>query len=286
MFKQVKFLIVLMLPLLLLGNVLAQDDIESVSITITDEELTVPETVNAGWVDITFDNTSEIPSFLIFSRLDDDATMDDFMEALMELMGGATDVIPPATFLGSPSPAPATAYSVTYNLEAGMYILLNVAGEEPQIATFMVEGDDVESDFEPESDLAIALVDFAFGLPAELPAGEQTWLIDNIGEQWHEMIFIPVPDGTSLEEAMSFMMEMEGEGEEEMEGEEGEEAGMPEFGFAWAPMSSGQQAWVDIDLPAGTYLVTCFIEDVNSEDMTIHAELGMIQIVTVVEAED
>lgn len=284
MFKQVKVLIVFMLPLLLLGSVLAQDDIESVTITLAEEGVTLPEMITAGWVEVTFDNTSEIPSFLILARLDDDATMDDFMGALMGMMSGETGIIPPATFLGSPSPAPATEHSATYAIEAGTYILLNVAGEEPQIETFVVEGEAEESDFEPESDQTIPLVDFAFGLPAELSAGEQTWMIENLGEQWHEMVFIPVPDGTTLEEAMSFMMAMEGEGD--MEGEGGEEAGMPEFGFVWAPMSSGQQAWVDVDLPAGTYLVSCFIEDVNSEDMAIHAELGMIQIVTVVEAED
>lgn len=278
----VMIIVIVVVTAVLSGNVLAQDDVESVSITITDEELTVPESVPAGWVEVVFENTSEMPSFLIMSRLDDDATMDDFMAALMELMGGATDVIPPASFLGSPSPAPDTSISVTYNLLAGTYILLNVAGEEPQIATFMVEGKTMESDFEPESDLTIPLVDFAFGLPAELTAGEQTWLIENLGEQWHEMVFIPMPDGTTLEEAMSFMMAMEGD----MDSEEGEEAGMPEFGFAWAPMSSGERAWVGVDLPTGTYLVSCFIEDVNSEDMTIHAELGMMQIVTVVDAEE
>ena len=278
--------VVLLLTQLMLGSVMAQDEVASATITISEEELSVPETISAGWVELTYENASEIPSFLIMSRLDDDATMDDFMEALMGMMGGDSSILPPATFIGAPATMPESEQSATYNLLAGTYILLNVAGEEPQIASFAVEGDMVESDFEPESDLTVALVDFSFAMPVELSTGEQTWLIENIGEQWHEMIFIPVPDGTTLEEAMPMLMAMEDEGEGEGESEDDGEEAMPEFGFIWSPMSHDEQAWVTVDLPAGTYLVTCFIEDVNSEEMASHAELGMMQIVTVVEAED
>ena len=99
-----------------------------------------------------------------------------------------------------------------YNLAA---VLLNVVGEEPQIATFAVEGETADIDFEPEADLTAALVDFAFGLPVELPTDEQTWLIENLGEQGHELIVIPVPDGTTLEDAMSLLMAGEEEAEDE-----------------------------------------------------------------------
>jgi hypothetical protein len=263
---------VLML-LAIAGTVFGQPAISSVTITLSAEGMVAPETIPAGWVEITFENTAEAPLFGIMARLDEDATMDDFMGALMGMMGGDAGIVPPATFTGAPAAMPGTLQRVTYNLAAGTYILLNVAGEEPQIATFVVEGEVAEGDFEPEADLIIPLVDFAFGLPAELPAGEQTWLIENIGEQWHEMIFIPVPDGTTLEDAMMLMMAVE-------EGAEGD-GGMPEFAAVWSPMSAGEKAWMTVDLAPGTYLVSCFIPDVNSDEHAIHAALGMIQIVTV-----
>jgi hypothetical protein len=168
---------------------------------------------------------------------------------------------------------PDTTLRVTYNLAAGNYILLNVAGEEPQIAMFAVEGEAPDTDFEPEADLSVALVDFAFGLPVELPAGEQTWLIENLGQQWHELIVIPVPDGTTLEDAMLLLTAVE-EGAEDG-------GGMPEFAAVWSPMSAGERAWVQVDLAPGTYLVSCFIEDINSDEHAIHAALGLVQIVTV-----
>lgn len=275
-------LITALLLLVIAGVVSGQTTISTATITLSSEGLTAPETIPAGWVEITFENTAEAPLFGIMGRLDDDATMDDFMDALMGIMGGDAGIVPPATFTGAPAAMPGTSQLVTYNLAAGSYILLNVAGEEPQITTFVVEGEAVESDFEPEADLTVALVDFAFGLPVELPAGEQIWKIENLGDQWHELIAIPVPDGTTLEDALSLLMAVEGEGE----GEEESESGMPEFAAAWSPMSAGERAWIQVDLAPGTYLVTCFIPDANSDEHAIHAALGMIQIVTVTEPED
>lgn len=261
------------LLLLIPGAALGQTTtIPTATITLSAEGLVTPETIPAGWVEVTFENTAEAPLFGIMARLDDDATMEDFMGVLMGMMSGEAGIVPPATFTGAPAAMPGTTQSVTYNLAAGSYVLLNVAGEEPQIATFMVEGEATDTDFEPEADLTVALVDFAFGLPAELPAGAQTWLIENLGEQWHELIVIPVPAGTTLEDAMSLLMAVE-------EGAEGE-GGMPEFAAVWSPMSAGERAWVQVDLAPGTYLVSCFIEDVNSDEHAIHAALGMIQIVT------
>lgn len=267
-------LISAVLLLVITGAVFGQTaTIPTATITLSTDGLITPETIPAGWVEIAFENIAEAPLFGIMARLDEDATMDDFMGALMGIMGGDAGIVPPATFTGAPAAMPGTTQSVIYNLAAGSYVLLNVAGEEPQIATFVVEGEAVDIDFEPEADLTVALVDFAFGLPVELPAGEQTWLIENLGEQWHELIVIPVPDGTTLEDAMSLLMAVEGEAEGE--------GGMPEFAAVWSPMSAGERAWVEVDLASGTYLVSCFIEDVGSDEHAIHAALGMIQIVTV-----
>lgn len=263
-------LTLLLVLLLFTGTVFGQTTIPTATITLSTDGLVTPETIPAGWVEIAFENIAEAPLFGFMARLDDDATLDDFMGALMGIMGGDAGIVPPATFTGAPAAMPGTTQSVIYNLAAGSYVLLNVAGEEPQIATFVVEGEAADSDFEPEADLTVALVDFAFGLPVELPAGEQTWLIENLGEQWHELIVIPVPDGTTLEDAMSLLMATEGE-----------EGGMPEFAAVWSPMSAGERAWVNVDLAPGTYLVSCFIPDANSDEHEIHAALGMIQIITV-----
>ena len=163
-------LISAVLLLLITGTVFGQTpNIPTATITLSAEELVTPETIPAGWVEIVFENTAEAPLFGMMARLDDDATMDDFMGALMGMMSGEVGIVPPAIFTGAPAAMSGTMQSATYNLAAGNYVLLNVAGEEPQIATFVVEGEAADIDFEPEADLTVALVDFTFGLPVSRP---------------------------------------------------------------------------------------------------------------------
>lgn len=280
-----------LLALLLIGSVMAQDEMQSFTIEATEDGIIVPETVDAGWAEITFDNATELPFYSIIGRLDDDVTVDEFMGSLMGVMSGESADVPLATLLGSPLALPEATEVAMYNLEPGNYVVLSVAGEMPDMATFVVEGEVSDMDIEVDADLTVPLVDFAFGIPEELEAGEQVWIIENLGEQWHEMAILSVPDGTTLEDAMMMMApeEMEEDVDAEESAEVEEEGGIDLSGisFLWSPMSEEGEALVMVDLEPGTYLVTCFLPDTSSEEMASHLELGMVQIITVVgETED
>lgn len=282
--------LVALFTLMSIGGVLAQDEMQAVTITATEDGIVVPETITAGLAEITFENATELPFYSIIGRLDEGASMDEFMGALMGVFAGDPSAMPPASFLGSPMALPGDTQTAMYNLESGMYVVLSVAGEQPDMTTFVVEGDiaDVE---EIEADLVLPFADFVFGLPSELVAGEQIWQIENRGEQWHEMVFMALPDGATMEDAMMLMMPPETEESMDAEATEeaAQEAGEPSMdgiSFLWSPMSSGNSAFTQIDLEPGTYLVICFIPDNTSEEGLSHAEQGMMQIVTVIEAED
>lgn len=276
---------VIALFVLMSTSVFAQDDdMQALTIAATGDGIVVPETVAAGLAEITFENDTEIPFYSIIGRLDDGVEMEEFMGALMGVFAGDPSANPPANFLGSPLALPGETQTAMYNLEAGMYIVLSVAGEQPDMATFMVEGEMAE-EIGVEADLTVGLADFVFGLPEELPAGEQIWQIDNVGEQWHEMVFMAVPEGSTMEDAMMMLMPPPAEEGEEMAEEEGD-PGMDGITFLWSPMSSGNSGYTKVNLAPGTYLVICFIPDSTSEEGLSHAEQGMIQIVTVVEAAD
>ena len=289
----VLFMSILALFVVMSAGVLAQDDMEAdmqvLTISATEDGIVVPETIAAGLAEITFENSTEIPFYSIVARIDDGASMDEFMGALMGVFAGDPSANPPANFLGSPMALPGETQTAMYNLDAGMYIVLSVAGEQPDMATFMVEGEMAE-EIGIEADLTVGLADFVFGLPEELTAGEQIWQIDNVGEQWHEMVFMSVPEGSTMEDAMMMLMPPPAEeGEEAAEGEEmAEEEGGPSMdgiSFLWSPMSSGNSGLTKINLEPGTYLVICFIPDSTSEEGLSHAEQGMIRIVTVVDAD-
>lgn len=285
---------VLALLVLISTSVFAQDDdMQVLTISATEDGIVVPEIVAAGLAEITFENTTEIPFYSIIARLDEDASMDEFMGELMGVFAGDASALPPANFLGSPLALPGETQTAMYNLEAGMYIVLSVAGEEPDMATFVVEGEAVER-VEIEADLVVPFADFVFGLPSELVAGEQIWQIENRGEQWHEMVFISVPEGSTMEDAMMMLMPppaeepANGEASAEATEEVAQEEGGPMDGltYLWSPMSSGNSALTSVNLEPGTYLVLCFIPDSTSEEGLSHAEQGMMQIVTVVEADE
>jgi hypothetical protein len=274
--RAIRALLVLVTAALTASAMYAQDELPTATISAAADGVTVPETLPEGLVAITFDNTAEAPFVPILLRLNDDVTMDDFMGAMGGDPGQMTEL---ATLKGGTQINPASTVEVTYDFTPGNYALLNFAAEEPQVATFTVEDDaavESGSQTEPEADLKVALVDFAFGIPVELKAGEQTWLLDNRGQQWHEMVVYKIDDKLSLADAKALVLES-------MTAEDPSTLGL-EQAFLWLPMSEEQHAWVNLDLEPGTYAVACYLPDVNAEteeDMHSHMENGMIQFITV-----
>ncbi|MBK9121894.1 MAG: hypothetical protein IPM16_02045 [Chloroflexi bacterium] len=250
----------------LVGMVAAQAEIPSVTVTITADGLTAPGALPEGYVNVTFDNTSEAPFVGVVFQLNDGVTMDDVFTSMAE--GDPMGFLPLVRLKGGPGVMPGQSVTMTYALEAGNYALLNFFGEMPQVAAFNVtEGEDV-TQVEPATDLNVVMTDFVFGLPATLPAGSSVWQLINSGSQWHELAIAPVDAGTTAEDVLALLAE-------------GEESTLQQFPILM-PIEAGGTVWVDVDLLPGTYAVICNLPDLaNMEDMHIHYDLGMIQIVTV-----
>ena len=267
-----KFLVLSLLfgLLSLAGNLFAQEDIPTATVTASAEALTAPETLPEGLVTVIYENSAETPFVGIFGRLNEGVTMEDLMAAMAE---NPMAMVMQIALKGGPGVMPGATTEMTYNLEAGNYVLLNM-GAQPQMASITVEdGEDVEYET-PVADVTVTLEDFAFGIPPTIPAGEQLWQIDNTGEQWHEITIASVEDGTTLEDLQALMAK-------------GEESGLQIFPLVM-PLSSGESAWVTVDLQPGTYVIICNLPDIlHMEEMKIHHQLGMVQLVTVeaVEAE-
>jgi hypothetical protein len=262
--------------LLVVFSAVAQDEADA-EIILTTEGFTVPEMVEAGLTTLAFSNQTPAPLTPLFVRLNTDVTIEDFMAALEE---GEEAAISLVALLGSTAVLPNDVVEVTYALQPGTHLLLNFSEQgPPQIGQFEVTGMASEDIEMPETDLTVSLVDFAFAIPLTISAGEQTWLIRNIGEQWHEVGIMEVgPDMTINEIRDAFLSEMEEpqESGDESEGPVGDEQ-FP--AFLWLPMSPGEEAVVSVNIEAGTYAVICYLPDFASGHS--HAELGMFQIITV-----
>ena len=240
-------------------------EIPTVTGTASDEGIDFPSEVSAGLVSFTFENNrTEAPYSPIIARLNDGVTMDDIVAA----MGGedAMVAIPRlVTLYGGSTIASGESLSYTTELTAGEYILSESEGED--FTAFTVTEGDILDMAEPEADVHLAMVDFGFGLPAFLPAGPQVWHLENVSDQWHETIIIPLPeDISSIADVRAAMAA-------------GDERDIAPA-FFWGAMSSGKEVWVTIDLEPGNYIVLCFLPDVNG-DFSPHVAHGMMQIFTV-----
>lgn len=251
------------------------DQPENPTIALTEAGLSLPEGLTSGLVTLTMQNDTENPFGPLIGRFKADTTLDTFMGALEE---GPIGALPLIDLIGGLTIQPEDALDITYDLAAGEYVVLDFSGEMPNIATFTVAESNEEPAEAPEADLDINLIDFAFAIPAELPAGEQVWKIENLGQQWHEMGVMRLEEAMTKDEVaealMAAMMS---------ENPDGPPAVPFEEVLFWSPMDPGTAAWITVDLEPGVYAITCFLPDFSSEEGMSHLAHGMIAIVTVTE---
>lgn len=259
--------IVLLVALLLSvgGAAFGQDPSAAATVTLSADGLTAPESLPAGWVTLEITNSAEAPFIGVLMRLNDGVTLDDLFTAMAEDPLG---MLPLVTLKGGPAVMPGQSGSITFNLDTGSYVLANFAGEAPQIAPIMVEDAADAAAQAPAADLEVVMVDFGYGLPLTVSAGESVWRIENAGQQWHELAIAPVEPGTAIEDLQALLSQ-------------GEESSLQQLPVLM-PMSGGESVYVNVNLQPGTYAIICNLPDLmNMDEMHTHYELGMIQLVTV-----
>ena len=248
------------------GSLMAQGEIPGVTVTATEDAIDLPSEVPSGLVTFTFVNDrAEAPFVPLIGRLNDGVTPDDIAAA--EKSDNPMDVLSLVVLYGGTAIAPGESLTYTTELTPGNYAL----NDDPQTLYFTVTESDVTDLSQPESDVALALVDFAFGVPSDFTSGSHIWHIQNFGTQWHEVAVFKVDDGTTVQDARDALMAADPENGDLPYGDPA---------FLWLPSGPNTQSWVPVDLEAGTYVVACFLPDVNG-DFSPHMAHGMIQTFTV-----
>jgi uncharacterized cupredoxin-like copper-binding protein len=161
----------------------AQDEhmMHGVTINGSDYAFDSPETLETGYQTLTFTNTGGEFHHLQLARLNDGVTLEEFQAAMQQ---GESAAFPLLEFVGGVGMvAPGQTATATVNLKKpGTYLELcfvpDVKGV-PHLALGMIKPIEVvaatATGEAPKADLVVDMVDFAFTLPAELPAGQQTW---------------------------------------------------------------------------------------------------------------
>ena len=259
-----------------LSTVLGQDAVAIPEVMVSagdDEVVDFPAVVPEGVVQFTFENNrAEMPYSPIIARLNDGVTMDQFNESMASDDEFAALAL--VTLYGGSEVAPGESGSFWLDMLPGSYVVVEFSeAGPPSVEAFDVEDTDGEVAEGPETNVTVAMVDFAFGVPLTQQAGEQVWRLMNVGNQWHEMGVFKVDEGTTIEQVQELLMAAFGS--------EDENAELPfEPAFFWAPMGPDATAWVTVDLEPGSYAVVCFLPDLLG-DFSPHVMKGMIQIFTV-----
>lgn len=274
MFRFRTIIAVLIILMISFSLSVAQDGVQQITVTYTNEGISVSSVeIPAGLTIIVMDNQSDTHNGGPIGRLKDGLTMEDFAAAAAENPFAAILVF---DLYGSLSGAPGADQSIIVDLQAGNYVFLGQGG---MMVNMTVTDSRATTQQQPEHDVNVVMVDFAYGTPSVLPAGEQIWRVRNEGEQIHEFLIISVQADTSVEEATEMFRSM-GSVFNVM-------AGNSPISplLIWGPQSPNHVAWIPITLEPGTYALGTLLPDVTTvgtegAPMT-QLDHGMVRIFTV-----
>lgn len=114
----------------------------------------------------------------------------------------------------------------------------------------------------PDADIVIKLADYSFTPSTPLTSGRHVIRVENNGTQMHEMVFVKLEPGKTLEDLAKWV-----------EKPEGPPPAGPVEGVA--AMSPGEWNTVTVNLTPGEYGFLCFIPD--AKDGKPHMMHGMVQ---------
>jgi hypothetical protein len=131
---------------------------------------------------------------------------------------------------------------------------------------------------EPAADVTVTMFEYDFAVEGTLTPGSHVFAVTNVGAQPHEMFMLRSPGPVTEEQIAQFLdMDMTG-------ATPAADADLPnpeEFipAAAMTPLSMGKTGWIPVNLGAGTYIILCFVPDIESG--MPHAYHGMYQVITV-----
>jgi uncharacterized cupredoxin-like copper-binding protein len=237
----------------------------SVHVIATDYAFTMPDTVPGGLTAFHLMNQGKQPHHMVVLRLAPGQHPADLarmapgapMPEGMVLIGGPNFAVPGGTA------------EATVDLQPGQYaVFCAIPGPEgkPHFALGMLHGLTVvaatSATAAPSADLTITLGDYSFTESAPLTAGKHVIRVDNAGAQPHEMVFVKLEPGKTIEDFARWVDKMQGPPPV---------SAMPGVGV----LSPGQTNYISDELTPGDYGFICFAAD--AKDGKPHFLHGMLK---------
>jgi uncharacterized cupredoxin-like copper-binding protein len=243
--------------------------IPSVMVMANDYSFQMPDTLAAGVTSFRLMNHGQELHHLTLVRLPTGMTVADLGK--MQPTGPLPEGV---MFVGGPNyAAPGGAIEAVVDLKPGNYAAI-CAIPSPDGVVHMAKGmvhpfvvtDAADSTKSvaavPDADIVIKLADYSFTPSTPITAGRHVIRVENDGTQWHEMVFVKLEPGKTVEDLARYA-----------EKPEGPPPGGPIDGVA--PLSPGESNTVTVNLTPGDYGFICFLPD--AKDGKPHLIHGMVQ---------
>ena len=220
-----------------------------VTIEAADFSFKTPDTIPAGYVNVTVKNTGKEGHQVQFVKLADGVTFEQFQAAAAKTDIGSLGT---STFVGGPNGAdPGESTSAIIKLDPGTYALACfIPGQDgtPHAAHGMTAEVEVKKTADsvetaPATKGTIALGDFVFEPPADFN-GNGTYAVENQGNEVHELALFKIADGKTLDDVKGFILTPPGTPPP---------AGPPPFTEVGGTvgLSPHHTAWLDLKLEPG-----------------------------------
>jgi hypothetical protein len=237
--------------------------------------------VHAGTVRFEVSTTGPFSAITLFS-LKNGATLDQFFDDVRNEFDftnaatrakGTRDARQHATFYGLADVMPGFPLTVTDDLRPGTYYLFDLTTppspvDDPQVAELRVGGG-WGGDDDRRADVRVQMTGDRFLAPRIWPRAG-TWSLTNADDTVHFMQLQPVGPGTTDRDVHRALEATGGLSVGELA-----DTTRPTVGSE--VLSPGVRHAVDYDLPAGRYVLLCFIAD-EGDGMT-HAVMGMHEVI-------
>lgn len=255
--------------------------IESDGVTIS-----APDSLEAGRYFLELDNASESASIAIeFYRAPDDTDAATLIPAFQE--AAATNQPPPGFFdmqiSGGVSATPGRDGQAVIDLPAGSWLAAAYVygdGENRVLTQLITVTGDIGKPDDPESDIDVNFEDFAFDFGSGLRAGNLVWELENDGAQPHFIAIYAYPGELTTDGVNAAIAATYGSSTVPVN-----PAAAPidlellvEVGGS-GTMSPGVEAWLQLELPPGSYLALCQVADQQSG--LPHSALGQFAVFNV-----
>ena len=262
--------------------IFAQETANEIVWDATNPGVGIPEQVEVGYVTVTVANAGDGYDLVLY-RLREGSTL----EQLAPLCQNIADTLASeggfgiavheaeavAEMLGDRLSAEGQLSSIGYVLEEGNYVL---AGSSMAAITVVIRQgfEVVASDTSapaPKADVMVQMKDFAYDMPSDIKAGEQTWAVSNAGTQVLNMNLYKLAEGKTVDDLNTFLQSQEGNPPGEV--------------VNWAGvLSAGRTQYIAFDLAPGSYAAFGDLLDYSADGTGQKTfALGMIQGFTVTE---